>query len=244
MSGSVMITENSDPTEPGTNGSATSARQRVYDGLCSGILRGGFPLGGFIVESMATRKTGVSRSPVREALTRLAAEFFLVLHPRRGAMVKPISTVEFSDLYDVRLMVASHAVRRMCRDNLTVSLLLFDLCNEHDRIAEGDHLAFADLNHRCHCTIVGAAENAVLCQVFENLRANLTRVAALSFQLGVTKVREGTLHRELADALAAWDEEWALTMMREHIGKMPRVVTSLSGARQSEKVNSGQDSGK
>ena len=219
---------------PGGDGSVKSARQQAYDGLRAGILRGDFPQGEFIEEAMATKVTGVSRTPVREALNRLAAEGFLVLHPRRGAMVKPISTNEVFDLYDVRLMVESHAVRRICRDKLAVPLLLFDICDQHDAIVEGDHLAFADLNHRFHETVVAAARNAVLCQVFENLRANLTRVAMLSFQLGVRKTREGTMHRTLVEALAAHDEATALAVTTEHLGSMPRVVSSLTGVRQTE----------
>lgn len=234
MSESATITDRMAPTVPSPTGSAISARQKAYDGLRAGILRGDFPPGEFIEESVATRMTGVSRSPVREALNRLAAEGFLVLHPRRGAMVKPISTNELFDLYDVRLMIESHAARRICRDDLPIPQLLFDLCDEHDRISEGDHLAFADLNHRFHGTVVATAGNAVLCQVFENLRANLTRVAMLSFQLGVAKEREGTMHRSLAEALAARDEEKALAVTREHLGKMPRVVASLSGMASSE----------
>ncbi|WP_282608469.1 GntR family transcriptional regulator [Pelagibius sp. Alg239-R121] len=211
-----------------------SARQRAYDGLRAGILRGDFPPGEFIEEASATKATGVSRTPVREALSRLAAEGFLVLHPRRGAMVKPISTNELFDLYDVRLMVESHAIRRICRDKQPIPQLLFDLCDEHEEIADGDHLAFADLNHRFHETVVAAAGNAVLCQVFENLRANLTRVAMLSFQLGVPRVREGTSHRSIAEALAAYDEAKALSLTQEHLSSMPRVVASLSDFGQSK----------
>ena len=223
-----------DDTVAGGNRSVKSARRRAYDGLRSGILSGDFPPGEFIEEATATKMTGVSRTPVREALSRLAAEGFLVLHPRRGAMVKQISTNEVFDLYDVRLMVESHAARRICREKLPVPKLLFDLCDQHNTIAIGDHLAFADLNHRFHETVIATAGNAVLCQVFENLRANLTRVAMLSFQLGVRKAREGAMHRALAEALAIHDEAKALAVTAEHLDTMPRVVASLTGIRQTD----------
>lgn len=215
-------------------GVAGSARQKAYEGLRTGILRGDFPPGEFIEEAVATRITGVSRTPVREALNRLAAEGFLVLHPRRGAMVKPIFVSELFDLYDVRLMVETHAVRRICRDKLSIPKRLFDLCDEHDKIVSGDHIAFTDLNHRFHGTVVAAAGNAVLSQVFENLRANLTRVAMLSFRLGVSKMREGKMHRTLAEALAEYDETKALAVTKEHLSSMPNVVATLSGMVQSE----------
>lgn len=214
------------------NGAVATARDRAYDGLRAGILSGDFPPGEFIEEATATKATGVSRTPVREALSRLAAEGFLVLHPRRGAMVKQISANELFDLYDVRLMVERHAARRICREKLPVPKLLFELCDQHDEIAINDHLAFADLNHRFHETVVAAAGNAVLCQVFENLRANLTRVAMLSFQMGVRKEREGLMHRSLAEALANHDETKALAITTEHLSRMPRVVASLTGLGQ------------
>lgn len=204
-----------------------SARQRAYAGLRDGILRGDFAPGDFIEEAVACEATGVSRTPVREALARLAAEGFLVLHPRRGAMVKPISTNELADLHDVRLMVESHAARRICRERRPIPRVLYDLCEEHDAIPEGDHLAFADLNHRFHEAVVAAAGNAVLSQVFENLRANLTRVAMLSFEVGVDKAREGRMHRALVDALAARDEVRALDVTAQHLSGMPRLASAL-----------------
>lgn len=205
----------------------SSAGQRAYRRLRDGILTEEFPPGAFIEEAVACAATGVSRTPVREALARLGAEGFLDLHPRRGAMVKPISTDELFDLYDVRLMVETHAVRRICQDKRPIPPQLHEMCAMHDEIAEGDHLAFADLNHLFHETIIAAAGNKVLLQVFQNLRANLTRVAMLSFRLGVPKLREGAMHRALVDALQAYDEQAAVTLTEQHLSRMPRLVASL-----------------
>lgn len=222
MSQAVLTNQRQNPPEaPG------SAGQRAYLRLRDGILTEEFPPGAFIEEAVACAATGVSRTPVREALARLGAEGFLDLHPRRGAMVKPISTDELFDLYDVRLMVETHAVRRICRDKRAVPSELDRMCELHDEIEEGDHLAFADLNHRFHEAIIAAAGNKVLLQVFQNLRANLTRVAMLSFKLGVPKLREGTMHRALVDALKAHDEETAVTLTEQHLSRMPRLVATL-----------------
>jgi DNA-binding GntR family transcriptional regulator len=160
---------------------AKSARQRA------GILRGDFPLGKFIEKTEATKAIGVSRTPVREALSSLGPEGYLVLHQQRGAMVKPVSIDKLFDLYDVRLMVKTHAARRIFRYKKPIPQRLFDLCNEHEEIAVGgDSLAFG------------------------NLRANLSRVAMLPFQLGVPKTRGGETRLRLVKALAAHDEAVAL----------------------------------
>ncbi len=211
-------------------GQGESASRRAYERLRAGILTAEFAPGEFIEESVACSATGVSRTPVREALARLGAEGYLDLHPRRGAMVRPITTDELFDLYDVRLMLESHAVRRICRDKRPIPASLDGMCDIHDQIEEGDHLAFADLNHRFHETIIAAAGNKVLLQTFQNLRANLTRVAMLSFQLGVPKPREGAMHRALVEALKAHDEATALDVTERHLSRMPRLVASLPSA--------------
>ena len=71
--------------DTGKNGAleGLSARDRAYQGVRAGILKGDFPPGSFIEEAMACEVTGVSRSPVREALNRLAAEGYLELHRRQ-----------------------------------------------------------------------------------------------------------------------------------------------------------------
>ena len=207
-----------------------SARQRAYEGLRAGILRGEFEPGTFIEEAVACEATGVSRTPVREALSQLAAEGYVDLHRRRGAMLKPISADELFDLYEVRHMVESRAVRRICLEKRPVPQVLHEICATHDKIEEGDHLAFAELNRLFHEAIVAASGNKVLLQVFENLRANLTRVAMLSFRLGVQRTSEGSQHRRLVEALEAHDVDLALERVDIHLSRMPRLVASLSGS--------------
>ncbi len=206
-----------------------SARQIAYDGLRAGILRGDYAPGAFIEEASACAATGVSRTPVREALARLGAEGFLVLHPRRGAMVKPITTEELTDLHEVRLMVESHAVRRICESQLPVPEALHQICAAHDEIPEGDHLAFTELNHRFHEAVIAAAGNQVLIQVFGNLRANLMRAAMVSFQMGVVRSTESGQHRALVAALQAHDTAAALEVVERHLSRMPRLVSAMPG---------------
>lgn len=211
-----------------TRSGAPSARQRAYDGIRSGILSGNFRPGAFIEEAVACEVTGVSRSPVREALNRLAAEGFLELHPRRGALVKPLSADELRDLFEVRQIVESHAARRICRDRRAIPAELTELCDRHEATSAEDLLACVEINRLFHQAFVAASGNTVLVQVFDNLQANLTRVAMLSLQLGVgkTEVIERE-HRELIEAVTAHDEARALDVLERHLQPMPRLMASL-----------------
>ena len=206
-----------------------SARERAYDGIRASILKGAFTPGGFIEEAMACELTGVSRTPVREALNRLAAEGDLELHPRRGAMVLPLSADELRDLHEVRLMVEVHAAQKICAEARPLPPELTELCDLHEATPASDLLGCVEINRLFHQALVAAAGNTVLVKVFDGLQAPLSRVAMLSLQQGIgkTDVIEEE-HREMIDALAAHDEARAVAIIRRHLDLMPRLLSSLS----------------
>src|ERR1700712_676861 len=103
------------------NGSATPvidprrpARERVYDYVREQILSGQVAGGAFLEEEQISQAVGLSRTPVREAFQRLHAERMIDLLPRRGAQVRQVSVEEMVDVYDVRLLLEGHAMRRLC----------------------------------------------------------------------------------------------------------------------------------
>ncbi len=205
-----------------------SARERAYRGIRAKVLNGDFPPGGFIEEAAAGEATGVSRSPVREALNRLAAEGYLELHPRRGAMVRGLSAAELRDLYEVRLMVETHAARKICRERRPVPPELTTLCDAHEATSPDDFLDCVEINRLFHQAFVAAAGNTVLVQVFDGLQAPLARVAMLSLQQGVgkTDIIESE-HRQMIDALAAHDEPRVVDLVQRHLDLMPRLMSAL-----------------
>ncbi len=208
---------------------AALASQSAYNGLCAVILGGDFEPGTFIERAVACEATGVYNTPVREALTQLAIEGYVEQHPR-GAMLKPITGDEFFDRYEVRHMVESRAVRRICLERRPISQVFHEICATYDEIEEGDHLTFAELNRLFFEAIMAAFDSKVLLQVFENLYANLTRMAMLSFRLGMQSTSEGGQHRQLAEVLEAPNVHLALERVDIHLIRMLRLVASLSGS--------------
>lgn len=206
-------------------GGEVSARERAYTGIRAEILKGGFAPGSFIEEAHACEITGVSRSPVREALNRLAAEGYLDLHPRRGAMVRPLSATELRDLHEVRLMVETHAARKICAEKRALPDELTRLCEVHEATPATDLIGCVEINRLFHQALVAAAGNTVLVMVFDGLQAPLSRAAMLSLQRGIGKTETiEEEHREMIDALGAHDEDRALDVIRRHIGLMPRLI--------------------
>ena len=203
--------------------------ESTHDRLRQMIVSGELPAGTRLQEKPFADRLGVSRTPVREALNRLAAEGYLELHPRRGAMVLPLSADELRDLHEVRLMVEVHAAQKICAEARPLPPELTELCDLHEATPASDLLGCVEINRLFHQALVAAAGNTVLVKVFDGLQAPLSRVAMLSLQQGIgkTDVIEEE-HREMIDALAAHDEARAVAIIRRHLDLMPRLLSSLS----------------
>ena len=65
-------------------------------------------------ENQVARRARVSRTPVREALFRLEREGYLEVHSKSGWSVRPLDFEQIDQLYDVRIVLESAAVRRLC----------------------------------------------------------------------------------------------------------------------------------
>src|SRR5438874_2156632 len=81
----------------------------AYDHIRKRIVSGEYRPGQSLVAEMLSAETGVSRTPVRDALRKLEADGLVVIQARLGASVKKMDFKEFRELCDLRLAVESHA---------------------------------------------------------------------------------------------------------------------------------------
>src|SRR5262245_60985835 len=79
--------------------------------LRSAIMNGELQPGERISERSITEKMGISKTPVREALTHLEAEGWVQIFPYRGAVVAPLSVAELEDIYIIRIEIEGAAAR-------------------------------------------------------------------------------------------------------------------------------------
>jgi DNA-binding GntR family transcriptional regulator len=90
-------------------GERTTTPAGVYRVLRTAILEGAVPPGGQLNESQIAADLGISRSPLREALTRLEEEGLLVKIPFRGAFVVEVSAEDIAEIASIRLLVEPYA---------------------------------------------------------------------------------------------------------------------------------------
>lgn len=136
----------------------------IFDALFRQIMSGELRPGDPLAEPEIARQLGVSRTPVREALDRLAERGLVTFHPNRRATVRALKLDELEHIYEVRELLEGHAARRAC-GHLTAADF-----KELDRLARqarrGDGRRYAEANYEfdlaLHRTVAERSGNPVL----------------------------------------------------------------------------------
>lgn len=197
---------------------AESAYAHVKDALLSGRL----PAGEMLSEGDVAAELGISRTPVREAFLRLAAEGWLRLFPRRGALVVPVAPGEAEAVVDARLLLEGHAVEVAVATPATREALVAGLRDLLDRqraaVRAGDLDAYAEHDSAFHLALVAAGGNPVLTEFAATLRERQRRMIALS--VGAAGERAPGFvaeHEALVAAVEAGDAAGFRTALRAHL---------------------------
>jgi DNA-binding GntR family transcriptional regulator len=199
----------------------SKASEKAYEGIRSRILKGDFEPGLHLREKDLSATIGVSRTPVREALRRLAAEGYTEFVPNRGVFVAKWTPRSLSDLIDVRAELAAMAGRlaasRIRREDLDALTRLNDAIARASVKKDPGYLTkAAKLNLEFHDIVFRAAGNEWLISLMKQT-ALLPMVHSAHHGYNARDWRRGAEHyRELIDALASGDGEWAAAMLHAH----------------------------
>jgi DNA-binding GntR family transcriptional regulator len=195
----------------------TTATSRAYDHVKQAILDRAYPGGALLSEGEIASEVGVSRTPVREALLRLETEGLVRLYPKRGALVLPVSPQEISDVLETRELVETFTAGRATIGPELVAELtrLLEAMREHSGAADAKEFAHAD---RCfHRTLVAAAGNEILTQLYDSLRDRQLRMARLTASDPVRTADAIRDHTEILEAVRSGDRERVRTAIQQHL---------------------------
>lgn len=216
-----------------------SAAERVYDHVRQGVLSGRYADNELLAEGAIAAETGVSRTPVREALLRLEAQGMIRLLPKRGALVLPVTAQEWRDVLATRLLVESHCTRAVIesgRGPAVARALEVPLADLQAAAEAMDLPAFVTADRTFHATIVAANNNLILIRLYGSLRDRQMRMGAanLSAPDGEpdTARMRGTVadHEAIAAAIQHQDLALAEHLTREHLRHADRALRGAGAA--------------
>lgn len=221
---------------PARRSRAKQSMERAYTAIRTAILDGRYARGERLVEDNLAAETGVSRTPVREALRRLAAEGIIRYGVGMGATVADWSASELDEIMVLRVTLESLAAQLAARRITAPELAELTALNEIMRsAAEEQPTGFlgtiAEANDRFHKTIARAARNGRLLDIIGGL-IEVPLVLRTFRRYSKAELRRSlNQHQDLISALAAGDADWAAAVMRAHI-----LSARKSAERSIEKV--------
>lgn len=203
-----------------TSRAAPPARELAYTHVKAFIATIGLRESRFLTEAEIADGLGVSRTPVREAFLRLEAEGLLRLLPQRGAFIPPLSPKDVGDLMQTREVIEAHCARTLVRERIDVSGELDAALADQRRVAD-DVEAFIGRDRAFHQTIVDAAGNDLLSQVYEGIRERQLRTGVRALLTSPRGRRQAAItiaeHDAIVRALRSGSQAEAEKAVRTHL---------------------------
>jgi DNA-binding GntR family transcriptional regulator len=206
---------------------------QAYIQLREEIIRVSLRPGTLLREDDLTKRLGMGRTPVREAIQRLQRDGFTTVLPRRGTLVSEINITDLAAIYEVRTKVESWA-SRLAADRLTNAERpeAERLIEELNAITvEHGYEALLELDRRVHRFVYRCAKNAFLADTldrYHNLSLRILHVAMDRYPT-LTPRLDDVVHqqRTMLEALLRGDGDTAERVAIEHISTFEREIRGV-----------------
>jgi len=182
----------------------------------------------FSENELAAREK-VSRTPVREALLRLAAEGFIDVAPKSGWTVRDLDFARFEHLYDLRIVLEQAAARKLCASDHAEALAGLKrtwLVPAKARLT--DWIAVSRIDEAFHATLVAAAGNPEMARVHAEVTERIRIVRRLDFTQGERVGATYDEHAAILKAVLARKPQQAMLLVSAHIEHSKREVRKIS----------------
>ncbi len=186
-----------------------------------------------IVESKLSEETGISRTPIREAIKRLNYEGIVDIVPNKGAFITAPTPKAIRDTYECKMLLEGEAIKLAC-DNITdneirdLEVLIDKKLNLH---ITKDFTSFLYFNKEFHMIIANASQNESYIKYIQEL-INKTDIFLLFYDKFMTTTTENSLalkeHSIIIEALKSKDKEKCKETIIRH-NKITVEELSLKG---------------
>lgn len=216
-----------------------SRADEVYEQLKRDVAEFKLVPGDRFTENELSERLGVSRTPVRQALFRLQQEGFVEVLFRSGWRVLPFDFEQFEQLYDLRMVLETTAVHRICADPrlrggrlspvddaLLARLAAIWLVPAAERST--DPLAVAQWDEQFHCALVAAAGNAEMARVHRDVTDRIRIIRRLDFTKPVRMDATYEEHAKILRAIQRRRGDQAALLLRAHIETSQAEVRKIT----------------
>lgn len=225
--------QDSDKIKPREN-DAHGLRRKVFAVLEDAVLNGKYRPGESLTEGRLAAELGVSRTPIREALTQLEHEGLVQLVPNKGALVTGISQKDIQDIYTIRMLIEGLAAR-WAAENIDEQELK-DLQNaielEEFYTLKNDLEQLIRLDSRFHQVIYTASKSRPLMYMLKTFHHYIQRARSQSLETPGRAYKALQEHKVIFQAIREHDGAQAEALTAEHIHKASLNLLKALGEQQ------------
>lgn len=184
--------------------------------------------GAVVSEAFLTEKLKCGRTPLREAIQRLAQDDLVVSVPRRGISIAGLSVVDMTQLFEALVLVEGSLARLATKriTDLDIAWLEGNIAKAEKFSRAGDFSMVAELDFEFHSVIAQATGNRYLARTGTHLHRLVARFGYIGWK------REGSAeasiadHRRILEAIKSHDPDSAERLQNEHTQRAKERVTS------------------
>lgn len=203
-----------------------SEAQHAYLKIRELIVTGSLRPGQVIRELDLVQHLNIGRTPVREAVQRLATQHFVSIFPRRGLAVAKLSLEDVQAIFEARETVEARtaelaALRRTDEE----AKALMDLSQDADTLAHDEvYTAFLDTDEKVHLLIAAMARNYLLAESVDHLMMLSSWIWHQHFITYGSSASAYFMHHKVAQAICEQDSAVAKQHILDHIRQSREVV--------------------
>jgi len=200
---------------------ARTLRQSVTEAIRQGILQGDLLPGAQVNQAQIAEQLGVSRGPVREALGQLEEEGLIKNVPYKGTYVTEITGDYISELYSIRRVIETFAVRQAVERATPNDLAeLRAVLNEMYATAELDDMSrMGTLDIQFHYLICRSAHHSLLIQMWKSIEIGARRCLALRHRIYNSPADVIGTHPDILTAIETGAADRAHEILGTHIAE-------------------------
>jgi DNA-binding GntR family transcriptional regulator len=211
----------------------TDLTEQVHRVLRDKILKRELKPGQQIVVHEVARALRISRTPVNDALKRLAGEGLVVIKPRIGTFVTELTARDVAELFDVRLMMELHAAETILQTDRVHHFLAESeapMLAMQEAVADSDYRdyeTFITNDRELHLNLVRAADNNHLLHLYQNLNLHVHAARAYYVKNIENAMAIQRQHEAIIEAFRAYDADQVQRILTMHIAEVKERILNI-----------------
>ncbi|WP_164545706.1 GntR family transcriptional regulator [Paenibacillus albus] len=203
-------------------------KEKAYEQLRALLMEGTISSNDQLTEKYLVDLLQMSRTPIRSALEKLAAEGLLNIAPNKGLSLPGLSLQRVADFFDFRIAIEGHIVHKLANRKLSPGEIAWfreNLRIQEETAAQHDYLAFTHADSEFHRQLALVYENEEMVQMMNNLQDRLFQLALKVLRKDNNRIQNSYRdHLEIFELILSRDADEAKRRIVEHLEYAARIL--------------------